>query len=432
MHVRVFPRLALIICAGISLVVLSTVNAQPNNVALKKAYNEVDTRRRELNSGTAEAKKADAKVAEAVASWHILRLTVRFEKLDKAQEDFAREIADLMDKKNLATKRAYIDLLGPACVNAMKEVLANDIKTDGTVVLYAAQMLPTMAKLKQDYVCDYLISLIDDPKTHDAIRLHALKAMKDMMPIRVQQEMFPAGNDDYKDKAQNVKRAHDVKNVGLLVKFIEKSPQNLPADQVATHRFLRREAIIALAAAGSPAVTAHPKAPRPLDGPVAPTLMKVLIKGGVQPPANLPEKVEAALGLCAMEYPFMPDYNSEISVYLVGKTVEQFIGDYDKDVGNFARFGKDRQLPFHAWKTDSKRLQAGITQLITNAKDKNSATEKAAKELQLKTKALLDRVYAYDQTDAGRLRDLETALPKLLPKSSQVFKTAKSATIPLD
>src|SRR4029079_11996231 len=131
--------------------------------------------------------------------------------------------------------------------------------------------------------------------------------------------------ENFKDAEQNAKRKHDATNVDALVKYIERPAPNLKnmqPDEIATLRFLRREAIIALAAAGAPAVTAHPKAPRrPLDGLVAPTLMKVLTKNGLQPPTSMNEKIEAAIGLCNLEYPWMPEYRPELAVYLVGHTL---------------------------------------------------------------------------------------------------------------
>src|SRR5262245_59076596 len=85
--------------AGLSLSLILPIAAQPAVVkdALKKAYNDVDARRRELNNGTAEAKKkTDEKVAEAVAEWHIYRAAIKSEKADLAQLEFNRELNDVL------------------------------------------------------------------------------------------------------------------------------------------------------------------------------------------------------------------------------------------------------------------------------------------------------------------------------------------------
>jgi hypothetical protein len=437
-------------CLGISLLVAGPIFAQPpvNKDQIKKAYNDVDTRRRELNNGNAEAKKADQKVAEAVAHWHIYRAAIKSEKTDLAQFEFNGEISAILDKKNANTKRAYINLLGPACVSAMKQVLAEtDIKLEPTMVIHAAQLLPIMARLKQDDVANYLIQLIEDPKTHDVIRLHALKAMKEMMPIRVQLDpVIPdrLGNtEDYKDnKYQNPQRAHDARNVNALAKYIERylpNVQNMPPDDLATLRYLRREAIVALAAAGAPAVTAHEKAPKKLDGLVAPTLMKVLAKNAVQPPTSMNEKIEAAIGLCNMEYPWMTEYRPEIAIHLVGRTLVEFTNEYNKDLPFFTLETKGKQPPYIGFKTDGKRFEAALKKLEENAKPDpkvaaagNPAAVKMASELRQKSKILLDAIVTYRPADAGRLEDFTRFVEQIRPKSGYPFKTLKSPEIPLN
>src|SRR5262245_25112056 len=377
-NVRVMP---FFFCAGLALIFVSHVAAQPavSIVALKKAYGDVDARHRELKNGTDSAKKkTDEKVAEAVAEWHIYRVAIKTEKNDLIQQDFNLEVDYLVkDKKNAANKRAYINLLGPACVTAVKHVFTStDIKLEPSMVIHAAQLLPIMARLRQDDVSNYLIELIDDPKTNDVIRLHALKAMKEVFPIRTQLDLVIPDQkgqvEDFKDKDQNARRKQDAANVEVLVKYIERPPvkvQNMDPEDLATFRFFRREAITSLAAAGAPAVTAHIKAPRkPLDGLVAPTLLKVLTKNGLQPPTTLHEKIEAAIGLCYLEYPWMPEYHPDVAVHLVSKTFVDFVSEYTKDHGVFAVEGKSKQLPHYAFKADGKRFDLAFKKLEENAK----------------------------------------------------------------
>ncbi len=421
--------------AGLSLILIAGAAAQPPiKENLKKAYNEIDARRRELNNGNVEAKKADKAVADAVAEWHIYRAMIKFEKIDLVQIEFNNEIASVMDKKNATTKRAYIDLLGAACAAKMKDVLEQaDLKIEPSTVIYAAQMMPTMAKLKQENVSNLLVSLIEDPKTHDVVRLHALKALKETMPVRIQKDVIPLGEDDLKSNDQNAKRKHDSKNVDTLTKYINRpiNVQNMDADAIATMKFLRREAIVSLAAAGAPAVHARAK-PKIEEGLVAPTLMKVLAKGAMQPPASLAEKIEAAAGLCAMEYRYMPEYHAELGIYLVGQTVIEFVNQYNKDYINFGVFGKEKRVPYVGWKADGKRLRDGLGQLAANAKE-NPAAEKSAKELQAKAKRLLDRIVNdYQQTDAEFIEDLNRVVGQLRPKDGYTFKTIKTSAIPLD
>ena len=37
------------------------------------------------------------------------------------------------------------------------------------------------------------------------------------------------------------------------------------------------------------------------------------------------ERIEAAIGLCHLKYPNMPEYNKDVAVYLVGLTLLEFV-----------------------------------------------------------------------------------------------------------
>ena len=437
--------------AGIALVLsLAGLGRTQGPVASKEdltnAWKANAEHRGKLFAGEVKAGKDDKKHATVAAQWYLYRITIRSFDPVVVQREFNNDVIKLMDKKNEKTKVAFQNLFGQECVEAMKEVLRRDITADPTTVVQASQMLVTMGKLKQADVSNYLIELIEGSKTHDVVRLHALKAMKEMMPIRIQ--LDPVVGDakldveDFKDAMQNARRKHDARNVDALAKFIERpiKMDSMSQDDLATLRFIRREAIVSLAAAGAPAVSAFNAGKiQKLDGLVAPTLMKVLIKGAISPPTTIQEKIEAALGLCAMEYPNMPEYQPEIAMNLVGRTLVEFTQEYNKDWGNFTLVGKGRVIPYVGFKADGRRLDAGLKQMVTSATFNlknnpagNAASEKAAKELQVKAKFLLDRVIAYEATDAGRLEDLNRFVAQSQPKNLHAFKTLKGPQIPLD
>ena len=320
-------------------------------------------------------------------------------------------------------------MLGVALVKEMGEVFANT-KDAPSITIHAAMLLPTMAKLKNDSVNDYLIGLIENDKTDEPTRLYALKAFKESMPITVQPDPVLVLNLAAAD--QNAKRASDTKLVEALVKYIERrvKTEELSYEEIAAVRFLRREAIISLASAGSPAVlllkagVLQPKNPERKDGLVAPTLLRVWTKDGLEPPASLQEKIDAAHGLCAMKYPFVPEYNPDVAVYLIGKTLDEFIGEYKRDYANFK--GPDRRLPRIAWKTESKRFETGLKDLAENAKGVSS---KAA-QLRDAATPILKRMQTYNQPEEGEFRT--RLVPSLRPKTGYLFGPIKTAEIPLD
>ena len=212
-----------------------------------------------------------------------------------------------------------------------------------------------------------------------------------------------------------------------MTKYVERpiKTDNMSPDEIAALKFLRREAIVSLAAAGTPAVYAFTKPPvkdlPPDAGHVAPTLLKVLIKGAIHPEPTIQEKIEAALGLCAMEYTNMPEYQPDAAIYLVGLTVVEFSREYSKDWSNFS-VEKGKKAPYVAWKTDAKRFQAGLAQLKDNARG-SPAAAKSATELQFRAKFLLDKMEKYLDVEPARLQDCITQVAKMRPKDGKVFKT---------
>jgi hypothetical protein len=349
--------------------------------SLQKAFRENSVRRDKLFSGeeaAAAEDKSAMRIAEAAANWYIYRLTHLTENPLDVQKEFSSEIVKMMERsfdKKEKNNRVFINMFGPALVSSMKEVLARDVKTDPATVINAAMMLPTMAKLKQDEVSGYLIELVKEGKTHDVVRLYALKGLKEAMPITIQ----PGDELELTDKAQNNKRKRDTELVEALTNYIERpvNTAGMSVEEVEAVRYVRREAIISLAQAGAPAVLAvNMKKKAILQGAVAPTLLKVLATpfdarasrpGDIKPPPSLQEKIEAALGLCATKHPNMPEYDPSLATYLIGRTIVDFVDDYNRDLANIGVVGKGRKLPYIGYRTDAKRLGDALTDFAKNA-----------------------------------------------------------------
>src|SRR5205823_3618728 len=78
--------------------------------------------------------------------------------------------------------------------------------------------------------------------------------------------------------------------------------------------------------------------------------------------------------LCAMRHPNMPEYDPSIAAFLIGKTIVDFIDDYNKDLANIAAVGAGGKLPMIGYRTEAKRLSDGLNEFAKNANIK-SATE---------------------------------------------------------
>jgi hypothetical protein len=394
--------------------------------SLQKAFKENSLRRDKLFLGDEPAAADDTsakKIAESAANWFIYRLTHVTEDKLVVQKEFSAEVVKMMEKtfaKKDRNNRVFINMFGPALVSSMKEVLARDIKTDQATVINAAMMLPTMAKLKQDQVSDYLIELVKvNSNTHDAVRLYALKGLKEVMPITIQ----PGDDLDLKDTAQNDKRKRDTDVVEALTNYIERpvTVAGMSAEEVDAVRYIRREAIISLAQAGAPAVLAVNKKQAKKDilqGAVAPTLLKVLAGRDIKPPPSLQEKIEAALGLCALKHPNMPEYDPSLATYLIGRTIVDLVDDYNRDLANIGVVGKNRRLPYIAYRTDARRLGDALTEFA-----KNAPHATILKDAQAVLASMTKFKEAEPYLPIANSVDLRKHVSASRPKTGDVFKT---------
>jgi hypothetical protein len=441
------PRLP-IVRSSLVLLGLGFILAMPADVrsqgqkgikdALERAFTENQGRRAKLLTGEEQANKTDVKLAVAAANWYLYRWTHQTEvsepkRVSEIHKEFTRMVDIATARKDTAKNQEFINMLGPALVASMKEVLMDrDIKTEQATVINAAMMLPTMARLKQDKVSDYLIELVKDSKTHDVVRLYALKGLKEAMPITIQ----PGDDLDLNDNAQNDKRKRDTELVEALTNYIERPLNEMSAEEVDAVRYIRREAIISLAHAGAPAVLAVKyKKKDILQGAVAPTLLKVLATpfaarvsqpGDIKPPPSMQEKIEAALGLCTMKHPNMQEYNPSVAAYLIGRTIVDFMDDYNKDYANFGTVGLDRKIPQIAYRTEAKRLSDGLTEFDRNAKIPSSTTLKKLAQPILASMTNMTKstpMAPYVRIDNAEVNILRQEVGNFRPKNGNIFKT---------
>jgi hypothetical protein len=400
----------------------------------------VESRFRQLILAAEEqdrAQKADVKVAEAAANYYVLRVTSSLEKeMSAVNDDFNKMVAQAMGVLDLTSKkprpnRDFIDMFAPKLVDAMTQVLNRDASKDPSTVVHASMMLQSMAKLKQEKIADYLVTLINKKDTHGIIQVYALKGMKEYLPVTSYDE-----NANFFNKTLLAKKSTDIKYVEALAAFIERDIDidELPTDQGEAVRYIRREAIASLANAGVPAVIAFAK-PMKIDGKmvqveglVAPTLLKVLAKDALNPPTTLHEKIEASIGLLNMKISNMPDYNPDLATYLVGRTLLEFMAEYNRDLQNFV--GANKKVPFVAWKTESRRLEAAVAQWAKTNGEKSNA-----ERLNASAGDVLKSVYnnqVFRPIPEGQQAALRNVVPMLAPKTGgAVFKNAKAPAIPV-
>src|ERR1043165_9890123 len=293
----------------------------------------------------------------------------------------------------------------------MKDVLGKqDLKKDREVIASAAVMLPSMAKIRHEKVGEYLVELIKEEKTSPPVRYYAIKALKEQLPITVQ----PANADANPKSDEGQKRQKEADYVDVLTKVIETkiNVNGMVPEEVEAHRFVRRAALESLSAARSPAVHAGRLGGKAvLHGPVAPTLLKVLVKGSLTPEPNLQDKIGAALGLCIMDYPNAEEYNPELAPFLIGQTLAEFAAAYSDE---WAVIDAGKKTPSLPYKSVAERFKKNLA-IMAKLPDPDG------KKLASTADKLLDKIKLHKELQDADVDAFREKLPRH-PKATKQFK----------
>ena len=359
----------------------------------------------------------DLPLIEAGAKYYVYRLqwsTIKDDPvaLAKAMSDIDRElIQPILSPNSSKNTQETRNLFGKYLAKSIEEVLNLDFVGFRPSVIHAALTLPSIARLKSDDFGDMLTNLVADKTRHDAIKLYAFHAIPEYFPARQVTD-----DDDLTIAQIKYRMTRDLKRIEALTKYIEaKHPTPPNANELDALRYVRREAIKALAKAQVPAVAVLKK--QDVEGAVAPTLMRVLLKGGLTPEPSLAEKIEAGLGLCQIKSAELPAYQPETGIYLVCRMLDEFAGAYNKEFQGLKQ-GKSPPIP---WKIQSERLRLGLDELVKNNKSKEAdRVARAGKEF-------LSMIQAHK--NLTNPNGLSLVAREVRPTSTVLFKGVKDGPV---
>jgi hypothetical protein len=340
----------------------------------------------------------------------------------KYQKDFIDFIDQVERAENKKGNREFVRQISPVLKTRFNDLLAQDMQVYRIAIVNVAPMLPHAARLKDEAIGNYLAEILSDrgdkgPNMHGLVKLFAARGLREFFPV-LTLETTPLAAADVK------RRDRDVRYVDALVKFIEhKGGDKLSDLEQNAIRYLRREAIEALAMAQSPAVLIENNK---VEGPIAPTLLRVLSpKGGVEPAPGLSERIDAAVGICQLNYAKSPTYQPETGVYLVGALVKDFATAYNKDLAK-----NPKQHELH-WKIKAKLLEQALKDLTKNAK--NHAVAPHAKKVADGATPLLKSIQTFNQVNAAELQLFSKMVASIPPAPADlVYKGNKNYVIQRD
>lgn len=382
-----------------------------------------------LMSGQEQPGAKDEEVFKDEARYYVLRLAAgQPQDVPRFQTEFMGFITRVKSPNN-KNNQAFLNKFSAALMGAFKEVLDQDFNGRKHTVINVAALLPESAKLGTDPIGDYLAGLVKDKNKHDVVKLYAARGLREVLPARALTE-----EDDPPTTAQMKRKERDLKYVTALVEYVErKPPEKLSRVEADGVRFLRREAVESLAMARVPAIVAIKG--KALEGPVAPTLLKVLAKQGLQPEPGLTERLEAAIGIAHTRYNVrnfrITEYDPEPGIYLVGQFLYDFATEYNKDLPNIKGQGKKAALL--PWRIHARRLEAAVKDLTVNARGLKGVEDKARK-FEERALPILKAMSDGQLRQAERLNEFRNFVnSELRPKNAKVspFKTHTGTEIEL-
>jgi hypothetical protein len=289
-------------------------------------------------------------------------------------------------------------------------------------------MLADLGRCKNNVAGLYLVEVVNDPKAHDVIRYYAARGISEMFPAREFTRL------DLANPALVERKKNELPRVEALIKFIER-PSTMAANadesEVEAFRFMRREAIKALATSCVAAVEVVEvdKKGTPA-GAAAPTLLRVLANDGFNPPVSLTEKIEAAMGICFIKAPANTTYDPDLGIYLLGRFLAEYGKGYSTDLPRF-RVAKEER-PLHPWRFHSARLKKVLEEhLVNNLTIFKPASKKNAEQLAGLAAKLFSTMDRREDVNT-HITALENFAGKIRPATAQVFTNVPPLALKLE
>jgi len=398
-----------------------------------------------------------------MAKYYVYSMTLPERQKDgtviKRREGFHERIQFYVVKEGYKEKNKDVRLaLAKEMIACFKTVFERNAmgepKLDMASCVNAALMLPTFAQLESPDIIDFLTDLVRDrgrspvawasaltglaatpmgqgpvlsattlvPTREygkfDAVKLLAFKALQVYLAPHPKELDLDFSGTGFLDKEKRQKLAE---RVNPLIDYILYPPYLASKAEIDGYRFIRCEAIKALALIPVPYVPDQPdaknKTPGKILAPTAYALMRVLAKGpdALSPPANLSEKMYAALGLCQIDASIKLDenlvpagrYNQELAPPLVGAFLGEFVQAYQQDLTIFTN--PDLKLPPRLpWKVFSKTIELALKDAPKNFT--SAAAKGVLADVTKTAQTELSQMWTWKQVNPAPLQSLVNGL----------------------
>ena len=384
---------------------------------LDKDWNKENTELKqfqELRRGGSPANAGE--VLDHAAQWYAYRLTHTEYQEPKpsspGMHDLVRQavdqIIDLRDPRKPATRaqQEYMKEFGKRFAARLHEVVKNP-KIIARV--NAALLLARLAKAGQEDILDILAEVVQDPKESDAVKLYALRGLKDFFALG-------RGESPFSNKER------EARVIAALLDYVMHRPplsKEAPPEELAAVNYVRVEAIQALGQTLYPAGAKILAKVTQIERPTALVLLRVLRKDGIQPEPSLGEQVAAAAALCQLHSKELDQYNPDYVAYHLGRFLVEFVSQYNGR-------GEEKKEP---WKIYAHHLSHGLEVMGADLAYPPASPHSAyLAEVTKQANRLLEPIQK-NSTEKPPPNDLSTWLDQNPPKSKAVYKGLPEAVV---
>jgi hypothetical protein len=368
------------------------------------------------------------RVLELAAQYYVNRLTRGQYRQGTDRDGYTSKMADLVKEANRQlpeyksrrelepNQQVFVDEFSKQFVKQIEAVL----KTRWPISrINAAMILAHLGKVGSEESADAMVKVLADEQQLDAVKLYALRGLKDLFAL----QQLPERPFQFKDKER------EARCILALLKFLDRPAPaelaNAAPEEVEAFRWLRREAIMALGETRYPALLDKDKKVRE-DGQTAWRLLRICCADGLNPLPSLAERAEAAIATCRLDPKFTPDYNVDYMIHALGWVMRDYTVRYNEDY-------RDTKGKSFLWKYDALRLASALHVLkdnLTNVKDKQAKAytieliDKYASEGGL---GVIEKAQGF--VEATYKNSLEDALANRLPSATSVYQGVPKSTV---
>ncbi|MBV9122328.1 MAG: hypothetical protein JO112_03070 [Planctomycetes bacterium] len=271
----------------------------------------------------------DAGILETGAKWFVYRLTWSELRRTGGIEDVFREFDQQVLQPALKAKEQNQDFM--KMYTQQLQTQLQRILQNASVVnqINGARLMARWGRSGQTEYADFLVGVLQDKANNDAVKFYTLQGLMELRGANPR--LQPQAREAKVDQA-------------LLDYLAAKSQagDNLPGPEADGVRYVRREAVRALAQPQQPGQNP--------DLPGVPLALARVVgrDAGMVPSPSLSEQAEAAIGLGQMQNKRFANYQPDYAAYFVGLFLVDFV----------TRAGGDQRsaTPSQAWKYQALRL----------------------------------------------------------------------------